>query len=186
MDVAAALDLLLQAARLKWVTRSGWAMRGVPDPESVAEHSWGVAVLALVLAQESGAPLDRGRLLTTALLHDLQEVVTGDIPSPATGYFPPGAKRQAEEAVLTRLLAALTDGERLLDGWREFDGASTAEGRLVRDADRLEMLVQAYLYEESRGSDLAEFWEGQDETLFYSDEARSLYRELCRRRERGS
>ena len=98
MDVAAALDLLLQAARLKWVTRSGWAMRGVPDPESVAEHSWGVAVLALVLAQESGAPLDRGRLLTTALLHDLQEVVTGDIPSPATGYFPPGAKRQAEEA----------------------------------------------------------------------------------------
>ncbi len=178
------LALLLRAARLKWVVRSGWAMHGVPDPESVAEHAWGVTVVALVLAEGAQIPLDREKLLTIALLHDLPEAVLSDIPSPALRYLDPQAKRGAEEEALAEMVSPLAGAERLLSWWREFEDGSTPEGRLVRDADRLEMLVQAHLYEENRSGALDEFWKGQDERPFYFPVAQELYAALLARRRR--
>jgi len=178
MDI---LDLLLRSARLKWVTRSGWQMRGVPDAESVADHSWGVAWLALVLADLADEPLDRGRLLALALTHDLAEVVLSDIPNPALRYLPGGAKRQAEEGVLADLLAPLPSRERLLEGWREFEMSASPEGRLVRDADRLAMLIQAFLYETAQGARLDEFWDDQGDFSFAV--AQDLYQALRARRD---
>ena len=55
------LDLLLQANILKTTPRTGWYLRWVPRPEDVAAHSWGTAMVALVLAQMTGEDLDRGR-----------------------------------------------------------------------------------------------------------------------------
>ena len=159
IDPITLLTLLRQSVRLKWLPRTGWLLRGVADPESVAEHSWGVALLALFLADAVDEPLERDKLLTIALIHDLPEAVLSDIPTPAAQFFPPTAKREAEEAVLTDLLAPLSEAERLLGWWREFEEGSSPEGRLVQDADRLEMLLQALMYEESRGARLDEFWE---------------------------
>src|SRR5512140_3852220 len=98
--MGALLDALLRANNLKSVPRSGWVMHGVPEAESVADHTFGVAFVALALAQALGTdtPLDRGKLLSTALLHDLAESLTGDIPLPARRFLPEGAKRAAEHA----------------------------------------------------------------------------------------
>lgn len=181
-DAGQVLELLLQAARLKWVPRSGWLMRGVPDPESVAEHSWGTAFLALVLSASVDEPLDRGKLLTIALLHDLPEAVLSDVPTPATPYFPPAAKREAEGRVLADLFAGLPGDEPWLACWEEFEAGSTPEGRLVQDVDRLEMLLQAYLYETNRGSRLAEFWQGQSQRSFHFAVSQAVYCALCERR----
>jgi putative hydrolase of HD superfamily len=178
MDV---LDLLLRSARLKWVTRSGWQMRGVPDSESVADHSWGVAWLALVLADLADEPLDRGRLLALALTHDLAEVTLSDIPGPALRYLPAEVKQQAEERTLSDLLAPLAGRDDLLSGWREFETAASPEGRLVRDADRLDMLIQAFLYETAQGTRLDEFWDDQGDFSFAV--AQDLYQALRARRD---
>ena len=97
MDASTTLQLLLDTSRLKRTLRTGWVMRGVPDPESVAEHTYGVAVLATILAELVEQPLDRAKVATIALLHDLPEGALGDLPSPATAYFPPGTKKNAEQ-----------------------------------------------------------------------------------------
>lgn len=78
---AVELDTLLarleMIAGLKDVARSGWVLRGIERPESVADHSWGTAYLCLLLAP---AGIDRERSVAMALVHDLAEVETGDIP----------------------------------------------------------------------------------------------------------
>ncbi len=177
------LAFLQAALGLKWVPRTGWLLRGLADVESVADHSWGVAMVVLALAPHVEEPLDRGRALTIALVHDLPERLLSDIPSPALAHLPPEAKRTAAEEALRALLGGLPDGPRLRERWREFEEASTPEGRLVRDADRLEMLLQAYLYETSRGGRLDDFWEGQAGRPFYFPASQELYEALLRARE---
>lgn len=175
------LDLLLQSAQLKWVTRSGWQMRGVSDPESVAEHAWGVAWLALLLADLVEEPLDRHKLLALALFHDLPEVVLSDIPAPALHYLGAGAKQEAEERILAEMLAPVPSGERWLAWWREYEAFDSPEGRLVRDADRLELLIQAYLYEKARSIRLDEFWDDPSAQFSFAA-AQRIYEALCTRR----
>ncbi|MGD2178645.1 MAG: HD domain-containing protein, partial [Anaerolineae bacterium] len=107
MNPDSVLDLLLRANQLKRVPRAGWVMRGLADAESVSDHTFGVAFIALVLAHMTEQPIDVAKLLTIALLHDLPEAVLGDVPSPALGYLPSNVKRTAEAEVLTALLKEL-------------------------------------------------------------------------------
>jgi putative hydrolase of HD superfamily len=167
-EIGGLVDLLLEATTLKWTTRTGWRMRGVPDPESVAEHSYGVALVALALADVlraeagAGAKLDLARLLPIALLHDLAEVRLTDLPVSAVRLLGGGAKREAEAAALRPLLEPLPSRERLVELWHEFEDASSPEGRLVRDADKLEMMLQCLRYEQAGSRGLEEFWQAMD------------------------
>jgi len=159
MNPGKALKALRAANRLKLAPRTGWLLRGVQPAESVADHTYGVALTALLLADLIDEAVDRERLLTLALLHDLAESVTGDIPSPAGRFFPSGVKEEAEEQALASLLEDWPAGQTHVELWREYKAASTVEGRLVRDADRLEMLLQADAYERAGATGLDEFWD---------------------------
>jgi putative hydrolase of HD superfamily len=201
MDTSAVLQLLLDAHRLKHVPRTGWVIRGVADAESVADHSFGVAFISLILAETSARasgepqpnpsveplidhPLDRAKLLTIALLHDLPESVFSDIPTPATDHFPPGTKRRAETAVLSELLHRLPCAEQWHAWWQEFVDGTSMEGRLVRDADQLDMLIQAHVYEQTTGNRwLEEFWPSPEASPFESTAAQALYEELRKLRQ---
>lgn len=184
MDVGAALDLLLDACRLKCVPRAGWVMRGVSEAESVADHTFGVAFVSLLLCELVERPVDRAKVLTVALLHDLPESATGDVPRPAAAHFPAGAKREAESSALSELLRTLPAGDQWRSWWREFEEGSSPEGRLVRDADRLDMMIQAYVYERTTGNRcLAEFWESTPDSAFEFPAARALCEVLRARRE---
>lgn len=176
------LAFLRTALGLKRVPRTGWLLRGLVDVESVAEHTWGVALIVLALAPEVEGPLDREKALVIALVHDLPERSLSDIPSPALAHLPPEAKREAEEAALSEIVRGLPGGDRLRVWWREFEEGSTPEGRLVRDADRLEMLLQAYLYEESRGVRLDDFWANQEGRPFHFSTSQAVYEALVRAR----
>jgi putative hydrolase of HD superfamily len=187
MDPNTALQLLLDAHRLKRTPRTGWALRGVADVESVADHSFGVAFTSLILAELVDQPLDKAKLLTIALLHDLPESVIGDLPTPATAYLPAGAKSQAEAGVLSALLHPLPCAEQWRAWWQEFEEGTSAEGRLVRDADRLDMLIQAHVYEETTGNRwLEEFWPSPHASPLEFGATQALYatlRALRHRRE---
>jgi putative hydrolase of HD superfamily len=146
------------AGRLKDTPRAGWALRGVSAPESVAEHSWRMALLALVLAPRVHPPVDAARCLALALVHDLAESLVGDI----TPYdnVPADEKRRREEAAMLGL-AALAGDESLAALWREYDAAESPEARFVKELDKLETVLQAAEYEQ-RGDAapgaLHEFW----------------------------
>jgi len=135
--------------RLKETKRRGWVERGIADAESVACHSYGLAVLALIEAQQRG--LDTLRAVATALLHDLAESVTGDMtPEMKTARGREAAEKEEQET-LKQLLEGLPEAQRL---WlerlvEEYYEQSTPETKLVRQLDRVEMALQAAWYKRS-------------------------------------
>lgn len=177
------LNVLRRVNRLKLVPRTGWLLRGVQPAESVAEHSYGVALISLLLADLIDEPVDRERLLILSLLHDLAESITGDIPRPAGLLFPPSAKKSLEERALVSLLEGWPDGEHYLALWHEYEDGSTVEGRLVRDADQLEMLIQADAYERAGSRGLDEFWQKLDEEQFAFAATWEIVRQLVEERQ---
>jgi putative hydrolase of HD superfamily len=179
------LELLLQTNRLKATPRVGWAVRGLTDVESVADHSFGVIFVTLILTELIQEPVDREKALTIALVHDLPECALTDIPAPALRYFPAGAKRQAELRAMAEILGDLPFGERLRTWWQELEERASVEGRLVRDADRLERLLQAYVYERTSANQyLEEFWTGQEAEPFEFEVTQQLFQTLKARRDR--
>lgn len=127
---------LVEVMALKALPRAGWVRVGVPQPESVAAHSWGVAWLVLALCPPG---LDRGRALAIAVLHDLAEVRVGDI-TPHDGVDR-AQKHTQERAALVELLRPLPDPEGLVALWDEY--GHSPEGRFVRACDKLDMALQA-------------------------------------------
>ena len=179
IDASTALQLLLSTHQLKRTPRTGWVVRGVPDAESVADHSFGVTFISLILGEMMEQPVDKAKLLTTALLHDLPESVIGDLSTPAMAYFPSGAKRKAETNALDALLFKLPSAECWQSWWQEFEEGTSIEGQIVRDADRLDMLIQAHIYEQTTGNCwLEEFWPSSDDSPFQFSATQVLYEEL--------
>ena len=176
------LRFLHLAGRLKTTARAGWALRGIAAPESVAEHSHRVALLALVLAPRAEAGLDVARCVAMAVVHDLAEALVGDI-TPYDGVDPI-EKRGREDAAMRELAALAGDGA-LLDLWREYDAAATPEARFVKELDKLETVLQAAEYGSREGvghAALGEFWETAEARLT-SPATRALLAALRRERD---
>jgi putative hydrolase of HD superfamily len=166
-NAQALLTLYSQVAALKMLPRTGWLQRGVAGAESVAEHTFGVALLALVTG-DAVTGLDRGRLLALALLHDLAEALLGDLPASARRLLGADAKQAAERRAIEELFAALPGRDEYLALWEEYTAGGSAEARLVKQLDRVEMLAQALAYERAGSRALAEFW--ADAESGWSDE----------------
>jgi putative hydrolase of HD superfamily len=129
---------------LKRVRRSGWWHAGVRDPESVAEHSMRAAQLAALIAAEEGADPARAALL--ALFHDSQETRTGDLPHTATAYLTKPDPREITADQTERLPER--SREMVRGAVDEYESRETLEARCAKDADNLEMLLQAVEYRE--------------------------------------
>lgn len=162
------LEVLQAAATLKMLPRTGWLLAGVAQPESVAEHTFATALLAMTLAEVVNRdprangleePLDAGRVVQIAVVHDLAESVITDLPHRATKVLGKAVKHQAEAKVMQQLSreSATANYEAL---WQEYSTLATPEGRLVHDADKLEMIYQALVYERAGNQNLGEFWDG--------------------------
>lgn len=172
------LDMLLELQALDRVPRSGYALRGIAAPESVAEHSFHLALLVWTIAPEVDG-LDRARAIELALIHDLAEVRTGDLPRSASGYFPPGAKRSTEARVAADLLHPL--GDRATSLFAEYQAKETLEARFVGACDRLQLLIKTRTYESWGATGLAEFWQVIDSDGGF-EPVRRLLEELDQRR----
>lgn len=156
-------------AALKRMPRRGWVQRGVPDPESVAAHSFGVATLAAVTASTAGA--DPARAALVAVIHDLAEALTGDV-TPADGV-PDGEKRRREKEAVRRILAGVDPDGTLMDAWLDYAERRTPEGRLVKDLDKIDMALQADTYARE-GTPAVATLRGSAERAIRSAEVRAL------------
>ena len=188
VDDSRLLDLLTTVNRLKVSPRTGWAQHGVPQPESVADHSHGVAMAALLLLdlvgeEPLGKDLDRAKVLAMAVAHDLPESVTGDLSLGGSRHLPPGAKATAEQAAMDELLKGLPFGPAWRARWDEFEALDTPEAKLVRDADRIDLLTQALAYERTTGNrELNEFWDFAPVESFHFEASRRIVAGLRDRR----
>lgn len=176
------LELLLEIQALDRVPRMGWALRGVPEPESVTEHGWHVLFLVWALAPRVPG-VDAQRALEITLIHDLAEVRLGDLPRTAARYLPAGAKRSAETAAFADLAAPVLERAGALH--REYEAGLTPEARLVKACDKLQLMLKVAVYEGWGARGLAEFWDNPDN---FPDGAfapvRELFEELRARRDR--
>lgn len=161
---------LIELQRLKGLERTGWMLRGIqPGAESVADHSYGVAVAAMLLADEliaRGASLNVERVLRMALLHDWAEARVGDLPRTASEYFGAEARKSAERAAfkdLTRGLKAGGVAEHYGALHEDYEERASLEARLVKAADVIDLLVQTLAFERAGVRGLEEFWDGVEE-----------------------
>lgn len=165
--------------KLKTLKRKGWVERSVPDPESVAEHSFGVALVSLALA-DGNEGIDLGKLLTMALIHDLAESIIGDL-TPADGVDPE-EKSRIELNATKEVLGSFAGEEVFLELWKDFELGRSIEGLLVKDADRLEMAFQARMYEKAHGVILDDFYSYVAERLA-TEEAKTMLAKLLKGRD---
>jgi len=177
------LQLLLHGNQLKRTARTGWAQRGVANAEDVAAHSYGVTFTALVLVQKMAKSLDLERVLIMAILHDLPEGLTTDIPTPAWGFLPNGIKTDVERGAMIEILGDVSFAPLFIGYWEELHEQKTQEALLVHDADKLDMYLQALVYEQQTSNrQLAEFWETP--YRFYFSEAQQIFDDLLNLRNR--
>jgi len=159
---------------LKGLYRQGWLKRGVPETraESVADHSFGTALLALLLAEllkvsPEFSGLDPHRCIEMALVHELGEVYVGDI-TPVDGVSKEEKYVREREAFI-RVVEGLPNQDRLLELWEDFEAGTSAEARFIRQLDRLEMGVQAALLKAEGFQRMDEFLESAHRTVTQPD-----------------
>lgn len=139
------LEFLRATERLKVVTRSAYTSEG--NQESVAEHSWRLCLMALVLREEF-PEIDLGKLLAMCVVHDLGEAIGGDVPAPEQARrraADPGATKATQEREdLLTLLAPLPASLRqtITALWDEYESAASPEARVAKALDKLETILQ--------------------------------------------
>uniref|UniRef100_A0A8C3VYC7 5'-deoxynucleotidase HDDC2 n=1 Tax=Catagonus wagneri TaxID=51154 RepID=A0A8C3VYC7_9CETA len=127
------------------VPRTGWVYRNVQKPESVSDHMYRMAVMAMVTKDEH---LNKDRCVRLALVHDMAECIVGDI-APADN-IPKEEKQRREEEAMKQLTQLLPEDLRkeLYELWEEYETQSSAEARYVKQLDHCEMILQASEYED--------------------------------------
>ncbi len=135
------LENLLRLCALDRLPRTGWVLAGVPQPESVAAHSLGVALTALFLGPRVEPALAVERAVTLAIVHDAPEALLTDLPRTATRLLGPQAKARAEDRAAEDLLAG--PGR---EAFAEYRAQLTREARFVRLCDRLHLGLQVLRY----------------------------------------
>ncbi|MDE1817201.1 MAG: HD domain-containing protein [Thaumarchaeota archaeon] len=137
-------DFFYLALELKKVQRKGWKSKvGIERPESVADHSYGTAIMAMILSDMQN--LDTGKILKMALLHDLAESIIGDF---MPGEISKENKKTVEDETMKEILAKLSENiaPQYNNIWNEYTQASTKESILLHEIDKFEMAIQAVKY----------------------------------------
>lgn len=145
-SVSPPLSAYYELVHLKQLYRQGWLRHGITLDrcESVAEHSFGVAMLALLLVESQEPALDKAKVLSLALIHDLGEVYTGDL-TPADDITAE-EKASLERKSIEQILLKLPNASSYIDLWEEYEAGISPEALFVRELDRLEMSLQASVY----------------------------------------
>lgn len=140
---------------LKHLPRTGWLRHGIENPETVASHSWQMAIMALQLSHSFiHEKYDFDKVIKMCLCHDLGESVIGDITPNDSRY------KNKDEMEKTAIEHIATEGEipELALLYNEYEENKTPEAKLAHDLDKLDMYVQAQDYEQKNPSkNLSEF-----------------------------
>ncbi len=165
------IKFLSELGKLKEMPRRGWVIRDIKNPESIADHTFRVAVMAWVLAVKKNYKLNLEKLLKIALVHDMCEVYAGDT-TPYDSILPKDKKKRREllktwprfsekekkrlaenkykkeKASLDKLINDLPVKlkQEISSLWLDYENGSSPEGKFFKHADRIESFLQASEY----------------------------------------
>lgn len=146
MERKQVLNLADLLGRMKMLKRTGWVKRQVANPESDADHSYSLAMLAFLLAPQE---LDLLKCLKLALIHDLPEAFCGDF---VPGELEPAEKAKLELSAMQKVCSDINCPE-LMDLFKEYEQRLSPEAEFVWALDRLDNVFTARFYEQK--SDLS-------------------------------
>ena len=179
------LNFLIEVGKLKKMPRTGFVWLGIKNPETIAQHSFRVAILNWILAEKVRPKLNLEKVIKISLIHDLCEIYAGDM-TPYWGLLPKDSKKRKE--ILKRLIRlpkkikekrdkkkfkeekkSLEKSIRnlepklkkeIMDCWLDYERFGSREGRFVRQGDKIETLLQAKEYWKSdKASPVFGWWE---------------------------
>jgi putative hydrolases of HD superfamily len=155
------------AAELKHEQRKGWRMKVEGRVESVADHSFAVALLALYEGERRGYDLEK--ILKLALIHDLEEAIIGDLTPQEKRSRGPIRVRRDRETAMRELVSKLPAKSRAsyLGLWRDLRMMQSKESRLVHQLDKVEMAFQANEYGKRTGQrKMRDFYESASKETY--------------------
>jgi putative hydrolase of HD superfamily len=157
MIEAGILEIANLVMKLKTVPRTGWVRDGVNPAESVADHSYGVALLAMIIAPHYD--VDSSKVIAMALIHDLAEAKVGDIVTQrGTSTLSYQDDKLAKERLAVSEIFEPFEMQLYVELFDEYLKNESAEAKLVHQIDKLEMALQAGAYRKQTGLDLDEFF----------------------------
>ncbi len=171
---------------LQRLHRTGFVMSGVSEPQTIAAHTFGVALWTLLLLERmpDKTSLDTAKMLRMAILHETAEARIGDIPMPARRYLNGELISQAEKEAVQDMFADFPGDWRLV--WEEFEEAQSREARIVKAADKLELMHKILAYEHSHNGEFERFWENDNNFRWAGiSEAKEIFEEMKRRHAEG-
>lgn len=138
------MQVLRLAEKLKFEMRHSWLSNG--RQESVAEHTWRVGLMAVLIEPYIEEKLDMAKLLKMIMIHDLVEAEAKDVPAFDT-LFDTERKEQkqlAEQTAMENIKAMLKEepGKELQELWLEFEAKKTFEAKVANALDKLEAQLQ--------------------------------------------
>ncbi len=163
------LEVLYQMFKLKNLYRQGWLKRDVPQAhgESVADHTFGTAMTAWLLANHFHLKLNMEKVLKMALVHELGEIYAGDI-TPVDGVSAQ-EKYDLELQSIKKVLDSYPNKEEFIALWKEFEEADSPEAKFLKQIDKFEMGIQAAIYKGHGYSKMDEFLESAKSVLMEDD-----------------
>ncbi|KAJ0744649.1 putative HD/PDEase domain, 5'-deoxynucleotidase YfbR/HDDC2 [Helianthus annuus] len=179
---SSAIDFLTLCHSLKSTKRAGWVKRDVAGPESIADHMYRMGLMALIANDTPG--VNRDKCIKMAIVHDIAEAIVGDI-TPSDGVPKAEKSRREKEAIdqMCKLLGGGPRAEEIHELWMEYEENSTTEAKVVKDFDKIEMILQALEYENEQNKDLEEFFESTA-GKFQTDLGKSWAAEIASRRKK--
>jgi 5'-deoxynucleotidase YfbR-like HD superfamily hydrolase len=144
LKVTHLLDFIWKVGCLKKIRRTGWVEVGIDKPESVADHSYRCAILAMLFGDLKR--LDTERIIRMALLHDLHESVTGDLTPRQKSNQSNHViiEMEAAESIFSDLPEVLR--KKYAEIFEEYQSQLSPEAKLLKEVDKLEMGLQAMEY----------------------------------------
>ena len=143
----ALLDFFKNASNLKNISRQGWIDElSIKHPESVADHSYSMAIMAMIISDLDN--YNSEKILKMVLLHDLAESKIGDF---TPNKISKNEKEKLENNAFNEIIEQLPNSIKLEYDkiWKEYQNNSSLESQIVHQIDKLEMALQAKIYQKS-------------------------------------
>ena len=155
------LDFFKTVGKSKRLLRSGPVREGIKDPESVAEHSFRVSVIAMVLSDKIEYNVDKEKLVKMAIIHDIGEIVTGDIVVQRGEVI--DLKLRDEKEIremkgIKEIFDEIMEGNMYAEIFNEMIERKSGEAKVFWQFDKLEMAITSLEYEIEQGKNLEEFF----------------------------
>ena len=126
------IDFFKEIGKLKKIKRSGWLVSGVKNPESVADHSFRMSIMVMVLGRNKN--IDMEKAIKIALVHDIAEAETGDIITWKDYHMTNDEKRPLEKKAIKKIVKILGKrGDEILRLWEEFGKGKSKVCSQIKD-----------------------------------------------------